>query len=60
MGRDQSRNGLVKRGLKPSSANRLSKSPKSALNLATKDDPRINTKAWTILCDLRNATLRAT
>ena len=40
------RNGLVKRGLKPSSANRVSKNLKAALNLAAKDDPRISTKAW--------------
>jgi integrase len=40
------RNGLVKRGLKPASANRLLKGLKAALNLAAKDDPRISTKAW--------------
>ena len=40
------RNGLVKRGLKPSSANRITKNLKAALNLAAKDDPRISTKAW--------------
>ena len=40
------RNGLVKRGLKPASANRITKSLKAALNLAAKDDPRISTKAW--------------
>jgi integrase len=41
------RNGLVKRGLLPSSADRISKSFKAALNLAASNDDRIkNEKAW--------------
>ena len=41
------RNGLVKRGLLPSSADRIAKSMKAALNLAASNDPRItNEKTW--------------
>jgi hypothetical protein len=41
------RNGLVKRGLLPSSADRISKSFKAALNLAASNDDRLrNEKAW--------------
>ncbi|MGZ3362474.1 MAG: site-specific integrase [Xanthobacteraceae bacterium] len=42
------RNGLVKRGLTPATADRVGRSLKAALNLAAADDPRIvNVKAWT-------------
>jgi integrase len=41
------RNSLVKRGLKPASADRVGRVFKAALNLAAADDPRIgNAKAW--------------
>jgi integrase len=41
------RNGLVSSGLKPSTADRLGKSFKAAMNLAAKHDPRIiNGKVW--------------
>jgi integrase len=41
------RNGLVKRGLKPASADRVARVFKAALNLAAADDPRIvNVNAW--------------
>jgi integrase len=42
------RNGLVAKGLKPSSADRIARSLKATLNLAARDDARItNAKAWT-------------
>jgi integrase len=41
------RNGLVKQGLAPASADRVGRSLKAALNLAAKDDQRItNSAAW--------------
>jgi integrase len=41
------RNGIVKRGLKPASADRVARVLKAALNLAAADDPRIvNVRAW--------------
>jgi hypothetical protein len=41
------RNGIVKRGLKPASADRVARVLKAALNLAAADDPRItNSNAW--------------
>jgi integrase len=41
------RNGLVKRGLKPASADRVARVFKAALHLAVADDPRItNIAAW--------------
>jgi integrase len=41
------RNGLVARGLEPSSVDRIGKCLKAALNLAASHDPRIfNSKAW--------------
>jgi integrase len=41
------RNSVVKRGLKPTSADRVAKVFKAALNLAAADDPRItNVNAW--------------
>jgi hypothetical protein len=41
------RNGLVASGLQPSSADRVGKTVKAALNLAASHDPRItNSKAW--------------
>jgi integrase len=41
------RNGLVKRGLKPASADRIGRVLKACLNLAAADDPRIvNASAW--------------
>jgi len=42
----QWRNGLVKRGVKASTANRVAKSLKACLNLAAADDSRISDKAW--------------
>jgi integrase len=41
------RNGIVKRGLKPASADRVARVFKAALHLAASDDPRIiNVNAW--------------
>jgi integrase len=41
------RNGLVKKGLEPASADRSARALKAALNLASRDDPRItNSAAW--------------
>ena len=41
------RNGIVKRGLKPASADRVARVFKAALHLAASDDPRIiNVSAW--------------
>ena len=41
------RNGLVKSGMKPASADRVGRAMKAALNLAARDDARItNAKAW--------------
>ena len=41
------RNGIVKRGLKPASADRVARVFKAALHLAASDDPRIiNVTAW--------------
>jgi integrase len=41
------RNGLVKRGLEPASADRIGRSLKAALNHAASNDPRIaNAQAW--------------
>jgi hypothetical protein len=41
------RNGMVASGMKPSSADRVGKSFKAAMNLAASHDPRItNSKAW--------------
>jgi integrase len=41
------RNGLVKRGLKPASSDRVARVLKACLNLCASDDPRIvNTNAW--------------
>ena len=41
------RNGMVKRGLKPASADRVARVFKAALNLAASDDPRIvNVNTW--------------
>jgi integrase len=41
------RNGMVKRGLKPASADRVARVLKAALNLAASDDPRIvNQNTW--------------
>jgi hypothetical protein len=41
------RNGLVAKGMKPSSADRVGKSFKAAMNLAASHDPRItNSKSW--------------
>jgi len=41
------RDGMVKAGLKPASADRSARALKAALNLAAKDDPRItNSAAW--------------
>ena len=41
------RNGIVKRGLKPASADRVARVFKAALHLAASDDPRIiNLSAW--------------
>jgi integrase len=41
------RNGLIKNGLKPSSADRIAKALKAALNLAASNDKRItNGRAW--------------
>ena len=43
----QWRDGLVKRGMRPASADRSARALKAALNLAATDDPRItNTAAW--------------
>ena len=41
------RNGMVAKGMKPASADRIGKSFKAAMNLAASHDPRItNSKAW--------------
>jgi hypothetical protein len=41
------RNGIVKRGLKPASADRVARVFKAAMNLAVADDPRItNSNVW--------------
>jgi integrase len=41
------RNGMVKRGIKPATADRVGRVMKACLNLAASDDPRIvNTNAW--------------
>ena len=43
----QWRDGLVKRGMQPASADRSARALKAALNLAANDDPRIsNSSAW--------------
>jgi integrase len=40
------RDGLVKKGLAPASADRTARALKAALTLAANDDPRIGTAAW--------------
>jgi integrase len=40
------RNGMVTRGVKSTTANRVARAFKACLNLAAADDPRISDKAW--------------